>query len=316
MTAATGAAGTGMAGTGIKRIGFAGLGAMGSGMATRLIQQGYELTVYNRTAERCEPLAALGARVASDPVELADGVDAVFVSLADAGAVLNVLFGPDGDGGTASRLAPGTIVADLSTVPPDFARTLAERLTTQGLRPLDTCVLGNAQHARDGELRFMVGGPAEDLAAIRPVLDAMGKEVTHLGDNGMGATMKLVLNLIMGVQMQAMAEAVVFGERAGLPRETVLRLIAASGFSSPVMKFKAGVMQRRAFGRADFRLSLMRKDMTLVLAACQQLAVPMPVCEATYTALTAAMHQGLGELDCAAVLSYMERASGLSTQDS
>lgn len=293
----------------MRRVGVAGLGAMGSGVAGRLLDMGYEVCVYNRTANRAEPLAAAGARVAATPAELAGAVDLVLVSLADAAAVDAVVFGEDG---LAAGLAAGTLLADLSTVPPDFARTLAKRLAPRGVRTLDACVLGNAQHAKDGELRFMVGGAEDDLSAVRSVLEAIGKDITYLGGHGLGATMKLALNLLMGVEMQALAEAVVFGERAGLPRETVLDLIAASGFSSPVMRFKAGVMRRRAFGRADFRLSLMRKDMALVLAACQELGVPMPACEAAHGALTAAVNQGLGNQDCAAILSHMERMSGLA----
>jgi 3-hydroxyisobutyrate dehydrogenase len=293
----------------IRRVGVAGLGAMGSGVAARLLEHGYEVAVYNRTAIRAEPLAAAGARVAATPADLGNSVDLVLLCLADAAAVDSVVFG---EAGLAPVLPYGALLADLSTIPPDFARRLAARLALCGVRALDACVLGNARHARDGELRIMVGGAEEDLAAVRPVLEAIGKEITHLGGHGAGATMKLALNLVMGIQMQALAEAVVFGERAGLPRETVLDLVAASGFSSPVMKFKAGVMRRRAFGRADFRLSLMRKDLTLVLADCQRLGVPMPACEAAYGALTAAVNQGLGDQDCAAILTYMERLSGLS----
>jgi 3-hydroxyisobutyrate dehydrogenase len=123
--------------------------------------------------------------------------------------------------------------------------------------------------------------------------------------------MKLVLNMLMGIEMQALAEAVVFGERAGLPRDKILQMIANSGYSSPVMKFKCGAMGRRAFGQVDFKLSLMRKDVMLVLHECEDLAVPMPVSSGTYDMLTAAKQQGLGDLDCSAILAFMERVSGL-----
>lgn len=291
-----------------QRIGFIGLGAMGSGMAARLLEQGFEVAVYNRTRAKSEELGRLGARVTGSPAEAAKDVDVLFLSLADSGVVEAALFG---ECGALESLRPGAVIADMSTVSPRFAERLAERVAATGHRAVDACVLGNAQHARDGELRFMVGGERTDFEAIHDLLAAMAKEVTHLGRNGLGATMKLVLNLLMGIEMQALAEAVVFGERAGLPRETIIRMISASGFSSPVMRFKAGVMLRRAFERADFRLSLMRKDMMLVLAECQRLGVPTPACDATYSTLTAAMQQGLGELDCASVLAFMERVSGL-----
>jgi 3-hydroxyisobutyrate dehydrogenase len=293
----------------VQRIAFIGLGAMGSGMASRLVDSGYDVAVYNRTRSKAEEVGRLGARVADTPADAARDVDVVMTSVANSAAVEDVLFGPDGALSTAPA---GAFVADLSTVPPDFARELAERASAAGFHALDTCVLGNFQHARDGELRVMVGGDEGHYQTIEPVLQAIAKEVTYLGGNGLGATMKLVLNMLMGIEMQALAEAVVFGERAGLPRDRILEMIAPSGYSAPVMRFKCGVMQRRAFGKADFRLSLMRKDMMLVLQECQRLGVPMPASEASYSMLTAAAQRGLGDLDCSAILAFMEQVSGLS----
>jgi 3-hydroxyisobutyrate dehydrogenase len=196
-------------------------------------------------------------------------------------------------------------------VPPGFARELGEKAAQAGYRALDACVLGNPRHARQGELRVMVGGDEADFHAVEAILQTLGKEVTYLGSNGLGATMKLVLNMLMGVQMPALAEAVVFGERAGLPRDKILQMIARSGYSSPVMSFRCGVMERRSFQQADFKLALMRKDMMLVLSECQELEVPIPVSESAYAMLTAAKQRGLGDLDCASILAFMEQISGL-----
>jgi 3-hydroxyisobutyrate dehydrogenase len=123
--------------------------------------------------------------------------------------------------------------------------------------------------------------------------------------------MKLVLNMLMGVQMPALAEAVVFGEQAGLPRDKILQMIAGSGYSSPVMTFRCPMMEKRDFGKALFKLSLMRKDMMLLLGEAQELGVPMPVSESAYAMLTAAKQQGLGELDVAAMVAFMERLAGM-----
>jgi 3-hydroxyisobutyrate dehydrogenase len=289
-----------------KRIGFIGLGTMGSAMAGRLLAAGFDVTVYNRTQSRSEALGRAGARIAGSPGEASKDVDALLLSLADSAAVESVLFGAEG---ALGGLPGNAVIADMSTVSPAFAQDLPARVAPHPV--VDACVLGNAEHARTGELRFMVGGDRRDYDAIKDVLAPLAKEVTHLGRNGLGASMKLTLNLLMGIEMQALAEAVVFGERAGLPRAAIIQMIASSGFSSPVMRFKASVMERRAFGRADFRLSLMRKDMALVLAECQRLVVPMPASEATYGALTAAVQLGLGDLDCASILTFMERISGL-----
>lgn len=290
------------------KIAFVGLGAMGGGMVSRLLASGANVTVYNRTRSRGEALAAEGAVLATTPAAAAQGADVVFLSLATSEVVEQLLFD---EHGVVEGLPEGAIVADMSTVAPDFAVSLQSRLAETGHRGLDACVLGNAQHAKDGELRFMIGGTGEDVAALEPVIEPLAKEVVHLGRGGMGATAKLALNLLMGVQMQALVEAIAFGERAGLDRKALIRLIAAGGYSSPMMKFKAGVMARRAFEKPDFRLKLMRKDLGLVLAETQRLGVPMPTTATSYDWLTAAQNRGLGEHDVAALLAFMESVSGL-----
>lgn len=294
----------------MRRIGLLGLGAMGSGMAARLAEAGFEVHAYNRTSAKAQALAEHGVRVAASPAAAARGADALLLSLATGDAVASVLFGPEGALAAAS---PGVLIADTSTVSPDAARETAARIISAGHRPLDACVIGNPRHARSGELRFMIGGDEADLAALRPVLDALAKDVVHVGGHGMGATAKVAMNLLMGVQLQALAEAVVLGERAGLAREQLIDLITASGYSSPVMRFKGGVMARRAFGKADFRLSLMRKDMALALAIAERAGLSMPVTSASHDVLTQAADGGLGDLDCAAVLVQMERMAGGAT---
>lgn len=291
-----------------EKIGFIGLGVMGAGMAARLAESGYDLAVYNRTRSKADPVAELGARVADSPADAAREADVVMTSLADQNVVEQIVFGDDG---VASTLRPGGYIVDMSTVPPPYARQLGERAVTAGHKALDACVLGAPFHARSGELRVMVGGDEADFTALNAIFETIGKEVTYLGGNGMGASMKLVLNMLMGVQMPALAEAVVFGERAGLPREKILDMIAKSGYSSPVMSFRCMLMAQRAFENPSFKLSLMRKDMMLVLDECKELNVPLPVSETAYSMLTAAKQQGLGELDVAAMLAFQERMSGL-----
>jgi 3-hydroxyisobutyrate dehydrogenase len=292
-----------------QRIGFIGLGSMGLPMASRLVEAGYPVAVYNRTRSKSEEVGKLGARVAASPKEAAAGAEVVMLSLADHHAVEAMLFGPDGIFGS---LPAGGYIVDMSTVPPAFARELAGKSTKAGYRSMDACILGNNRHAREGSLRVMVGAEEADFRAVEGILSTLGKEVTYLGGVGLGASMKLVLNMLMGIEMQALAEAVVFGERAGLPRDKILQMIARSGYSSPVMSFKCGAMERRAFAQVDFKLALMRKDMMLVLAECQDLAVPMPASESTYAMLTGAKQRGLGDFDCASILAFMEQMSGLA----
>ena len=291
-----------------QRIGFIGLGGMGGGMATRLAESGYEVTVYNRTREKAEPVAALGARVAESPADAARDADVVMLSLSNQNVVETLLFGDDG---AAEALRDDGFILDLSTVPPDFARELASRAQADGKHALDTCVLGAPHHARSGELRVMVGGSEEDFHAVEDILNTIGKEVTYLGPNGLGATMKLVLNMLMGVQMPALAEAVVFGERAGLPRDAILKMIAGSGYSSPVMNFRCPMMAERQFQRVAFALALMEKDMALVVNEAREHGVPMPVAETAKEALSNASEQGLGGFDVSAILAYQEKLAGM-----
>jgi 3-hydroxyisobutyrate dehydrogenase len=292
-----------------QKIAFIGLGNMGLGMACKLAESGYDMAVYNRTRSKGDEAEKLGARLADSPADAARDAEVLMLSLADQHVVDGMLFGDDGAMGT---LPEGGYVVDMSTVPPDYARELAERASGDGFKVLDACVFGAPFHARQGELRVMVGGAEEDMKAVEGILDTIGKDVTHLGGNGMGATMKLVLNMLMGIQMPALAEAVVFGEQAGIPREKILQMIAGTGYSSPVMTFRCPMIGERNFENAMFKLGLMRKDMMLVLEQSQELSVPMPVTESAYAMLTAAKAMGLGDLDVAAIVALQERMSGMT----
>jgi 3-hydroxyisobutyrate dehydrogenase len=295
-----------------QRIAFVGLGMMGNGMACRLTELGFPMSVYNRTRDKAADVEKLGARIADSPADAARDADVVMVSLADQNVVSALLWGDDG---AIGALREGGYVVDMSTVPPDFARAEADRVRDRGRHRLDACVLGNPFHARSGELRVMVGGAEDDAAALQGVFEAIGKEVAYMGPNGMGATMKLVLNMLMGVQMPALAEALVFGEAAGLPRAAMLEMIDGCGYSSAVMDFRCKIIGQRNFDFAAFKLRLMRKDMMLTLEECHKLAVPMPVTEASYASLTAASQMGLGDKDVAAMVAYQEYISALPGYD-
>jgi 3-hydroxyisobutyrate dehydrogenase len=292
----------------VERIAVIGMGNMGAGIAEHLAETGHQITVYNRTAAKCAEAQRLGARVAQSPADAASDADVVMLSLADQDTVRGMLYGDDGVFGS---LREGGYVLDMSTVPPGFSVETAEKARDAGYRALDACVYGAPFHARSGELRVMVGGDAADFEAVQPILSAIGKQVTLMGTNGMGATMKIVLNMLMGIQMPALAEAVVFGERAGLRRDQILEAINGTGYSSPVMNMRCPMIAERRFSPPLFRLGLMRKDMMLVLERCQELGVPMPVSESAYAMLTAASAQGLGDLDVAALIAFQERFTGM-----
>jgi len=295
-----------------ERIGFIGLGNMGAGMAERLAESGYQIAVYNRTREKAKDAEALGARIADSPADAARDADVVMLSLSNQDVVRSMLYGEEGVFGA---LHQGGYVVDMSTVPPEFCVETAEQAKQSGYRAVEACVYGAPFHARSGELRVMVGGEQADFDALTGILGTIGKQVTLMGTNGMGATMKIVLNMLMGIQMPALAEAVVFGERAGLDRERILEAINGTGYSSPVMNLRCPMMAKRRFMPPMFRLSLMRKDMLLLLERSQQLGVPMPVSESAYAMLTAAAAQGLGELDVAAIVAFQERMAGMDNYD-
>ncbi|MEF3115104.1 NAD(P)-dependent oxidoreductase [Streptomyces chrestomyceticus] len=282
-----------------RRLAFIGLGAMGGGMAHRLLESGYALTVYNRTAGKAEPLLAAGARGAGSPGAAAAGHRVVLLSLSDEQAVEEVLFGR-----VVPVLEPGALVVDTSTVSPGFAREAAARLADEGLRRVEACVVGNPPQARRGELRVFVSGAEADLAEVRPVLDALGSQVVHLGAPGTATSLKIVLNLLLGAQVASMAEAVSYGVASGLDRERVITTIAESGFSSLVMRFRADLMLRGSYEPAYFRADLMEKDIGIATRAARESGLGLPVLDTVRERFASVVAAGDGAKDASVVVDH------------
>ncbi|GAA3719345.1 NAD(P)-dependent oxidoreductase [Nonomuraea antimicrobica] len=280
----------------VRDVAVLGLGTMGSGMATRLLESGYRITVWNRTAERAEPLAEKGAHVATSVQDAAAGAEVLLLSLADESAVDDVLFG-----GALAAAGPGTLVVDTSTVSPAYARRATERVAAAGAHRVEACVLGNPLQARRGELRVLAAGDELDIRRAKPVLETIGHEVYELGPAGRGAAMKLAFNLLLGAQLASLAEAVSYGESAGLDRAMLLSAIAESGFSSKVMSFRAALMRDGRFTPPAFRSRLMEKDLRLVLAEAATADLSLPVTERAAGQFAALVDQGDGDHDAAAV---------------
>lgn len=291
----------------MSRIAFAGTGAMGAGMVRRLLDQGHEVVVWNRTPAKAQALVDAGARPVGAVAELgAAEPDIAFVSVADGESVAEVVLG---EAGLARALPAGTALCNLSTVDPQWSREFAEQVGAEGVLLLETTVLGNNAHAASGELRIYVSGPEAGLDGVRPILADLGKQVTFVGDYGAATTLKIALNLLMGVQMQALAEAVVIAERCGIPTATILGAIAESGYCSPVMRFKTRAVAEQAWERADFRLTLMRKDLALAEQLGAGAAVPTPAVSACLLVLQEATHAGHGALDCSFVVEHVRALS-------
>ena len=280
------------------RVGCVGLGSMGAGMAARAIEAGYDVVVWNRTPSRAQALVEAGARLVATPRDAAIGVDVVLISVADADALAAVLEGPDG---ILAEVVDADIV-NTSTVSPETVRELEAAVSGVGVGMLDAGILGNAAHAAAGQLRIYVGGEPQTLERCRPLLEVLGKEVVHLGAAGAGMELKLALNLVMGLEMQALAEAVAFGVARGLPRQVVLDAIAGSGFSSPVMSFKSRRMAAGSYDAPDFRLRLMAKDLGIVADGAEQRGLALPMTASARDEHVRAVEDGLGDLDCAAIV--------------
>jgi 3-hydroxyisobutyrate dehydrogenase-like beta-hydroxyacid dehydrogenase len=285
-----------------RQLAFIGLGNMGGGMARRLLDTGHTLTVYNRTARKAAPLVEAGARLADAPERAAAGHQIVLLSLSDEQAVEEILFGR-----VVPVLAPGAVVVDTSTVSPGYAREAAARLADKGLRRVEACVVGNPLQARKGELRVFVSGDPEDLYETRPVLEAIGSEVVHVGAPGTAAAMKLILNLLLGAQVAALAESVAYGTAAGLDRDQLIGVVSASGFSSMVMRFRADLMLKRTYEPAFFRSELMEKDIRIAMAAAAEHHTPMPVLGAVRERFAEVLAAGDGDKDASVLVEHQAR---------
>lgn len=281
------------------RLAFIGLGNMGGGMARRLLDTGHELTVHNRTRSKAAPLVEAGARLAPTPEEAARGHHLAMLSLSDETVVEEVLFGR-----VVPALPPGALVIDTSTVSPGYAREAAERLAARGLRRVEACVVGNPLQAREGALRVYVSGDPRDLEEVRPIVETIGSEVVHLGAPGTAASMKLILNLLLGAQIASLAEAVAYGIAAGLDRDQLLGSVAQTGFSSVVMRFRAELMLKRNYEPAFFRSTLMEKDIRLALEAAAAHGTAMPVLDAVRERFAAVVAAGDGDKDAAVITEH------------
>jgi 2-hydroxy-3-oxopropionate reductase len=288
------------------KLAFIGLGIMGSPMAVHLQQAGYQVSGYNKRRDRSGPLVAAGGRRAGSVAEAVDGAEVVAVMVPDSPDVQEVLAG---DGGVLAAAAPGTLVIDFSSIRPDVTARLAAAARERGLRPLDAPVSGGEAGARNAALSIMVGGDAADFEAARPVLAAVGKTVVHVGASGAGQTVKAANQLIVGTNIQALAEAVVFLEAYGVDLKAALTVLGGGLAGSAVLEQKKQNMLERSFP-PGFRIDLHHKDMGIVTAAAREAGVVLPVGAIVAQLMASARACGDGGLDHSALLRGVERLSG------
>ncbi|HHV53832.1 MAG TPA: NAD(P)-dependent oxidoreductase [Firmicutes bacterium] len=253
-------------------VGWIGLGIMGRPMAANLLRAGYPLTVFSRRRSSADELVAAGAVWAGSPAEVAAASEVVFTMVTDSAAVEEVVLGREG---VLSGAHPGLILVDMSTIAPAMSRKIAAEAQKRGVRCLDAPVSGGEKGAREGTLSIMVGGDVETLAACRPLLEVLGKKITYVGPAGAGQTLKLVNQVVCGLNLLAMAEGLALADRAGLDLKTVLEAITGGAASSWMLE---NLGPKVAAGDFDpgFTVRLQQKDLRLALEMAAELAQPLP----------------------------------------
>jgi len=284
------------------KLGFIGLGNMGSRIAKRLLDHGYQLTVYDLDAAKAQALAAQGGIVGKNISELVENSDVVLTCLTNDEAVESVFTGPEG---IFAGVRPGIMVLEMSTVSPETSRELHALGAKRGVEVMDVAISGSTPAAEQGTLTLLAGGNPEMFGAAKPIFQAIAKQFHLLGDSGSGTTMKLVVNTLLGVGMQAIAEAVVLGEKAGLDRERLLEVLSKTAVVAPAHVGKLARLATNDY-TPQFPLRLMNKDFHLILTAAAQEHVSMPVTEAAYRVNSEELAHS-NEEDFSAVLRRMEK---------
>jgi len=255
----------------LKRIGFIGLGLMGSGMSMNLLRTGFPLTVWNRTMSKTKPLLDAGASVARSPKEVAENSDVVVDIVTDSPDVEEVLLGRNG---VVHGARPGMIVVDMSTISPAVTRHIASELGKAGVRMLDAPVSGGDVGARNGSLSIMVGGDADTFEECLPVFQAMGKNIVNVGGHGMGQTVKLCNQILVGMNMLAVAEALMFASRAGVDLEKVFAAISGGAAGSWQLTNNGSKLLRGDL-EPGFKVKDYLKDLRLIAEAATEMKLPL-----------------------------------------
>jgi 3-hydroxyisobutyrate dehydrogenase-like beta-hydroxyacid dehydrogenase len=286
----------------MQRIGFVGIGLMGQQMSRRLLAAGFPVTVWNRTKARAADLLAAGAAWGDSPHALAEASDVAIVMVTDSAASEAVICGPQG---VLEGAHPGLTLIDMGSVAPETSRATAERARAKGVPMLDAPVTGNPKVASEGKLGIMVGGPRETFDVCLPIFQAMGVKIIHVGENGKGTTLKLINNLIMGVAIQAVAEALVLAQKAGIDPAKVQEITSVGGARTGAMETRGRRMITHDFS-PHFSANNMYKDLSTALKLADEVGASLPATSIAREMLRAVKSQGKGELDSCAVLTVIE----------
>jgi len=292
-------------------VGMIGLGLMGGPMGQNLLRAGFPLVVWNRTRAKADDLVREGAKLAANPREVAARCDVLVTIVSDPPALEEVLFGASGTkekSGALDGLRPGTTLVDSSTVSPDLARRVARACAERGVDFLDAPVTGGTWGAKKGDLVFMVGGQAEVLERVKPILEAMGKKFFLLGPNGAGQTVKLAMNLLLALQVDALAESLALVTTAGLEPERLIEVLQSSMGRSALLDVKAPMILKNEFP-ASFPLRLMHKDVRLALELAREHGITLPAGEAAYATYSAVKDSARDDPDFSAISRFWTKSA-------
>jgi 3-hydroxyisobutyrate dehydrogenase len=293
-----------------ERVGFIGLGIMGRGMANNLLKAGFSVRVWNRTASRMDPFVEAGAEAGSSPADVAAHSDIIVTCVSDTPDVEAVILG---ENGVIHGVSAGDLVIDCSTISPKVTREIAAKLNQKGAHMLDAPISGGSEGAAKGTLSIMIGGEAAQVERAMPVLQAMGKTITHVGDQGAGQMVKLVNQILVVGNALAMSEALVFAQAGGLDLRKTLDAVKGGAAGSWMLSNRGPQILERDW-RPGFTVNLQQKDLRLVLEAADQLAVPLPGTSLVFNMYRPLEAQGLGEEGNHALIKALERLAGVEVK--
>jgi 2-hydroxy-3-oxopropionate reductase len=293
------------------KIGYIGLGLMGKSIAANILKAGFPLVVHNRSRAAVDELAAAGASPANSPAEVAAQVDVVFTNLPDTPDVESVVLG---EKGILTGAHAGLIFVDNSTIQPAAARRMAAKLAEVGVMALDAPVSGGDIGARNGTLAIMVGGPAQALETVMPVFQAMGKTITHVGDSGTGQIAKAANQIMVAAQMVAMAELLIFSQKAGADPMKVVEAIKGGAAQCWTLDVKPP----RLFAgnrQPGFKARMQAKDLAIILDTARQYGIPLPSVAVDAQLYAAMLQHGMGDLDNSAVIAILEQLANVELEE-
>jgi len=291
-----------------EQIGFIGLGIMGQGMARNLLRAGFDLVVWNRTPSKMDALVSEGASAAGSPAELARACDIVITCVSDTPDVEAVVLG---ENGVIHGLREGSLLIDMSTISPKVTREIAARLAEREVHMLDAPVSGGSEGAARGTLSIMVGGEADQVSRAMPILEAMGKTITHVGGHGAGQTVKLVNQILVVVNMLAVGEALLFAQAGGLDLQKTLDAVTQGAAGSWMLSNRGPQVIARDW-RPGFTIDLQQKDLRLVLEAADENGVPLLGTALVFQLYRTLQQAGLGSEGNHALVKALERLAGFT----